>query len=173
MLYSQGLHGESRHPAQRRRPRGERSSQSMASLRRSLLSFSRHAYRHLAHDELHEIFGITEKLNGASAQRIYDHLAAQMAKPEFRPRALFERFNIEVLCTTDAATDPLEHHQAIHHSAWKGVVRPTFRPDAVVNMDAPREAWRANIKALSQVSQINVKDYKSYIAALENRRAQF
>lgn len=123
------------------------------------------------HDELSEIFGITEKLNGASAQRIYDRIAAQLTKPEFRPRALFERFNIEVLCTTDAATDPLEHHQAIHHSAWKGVVRPTFRPDAVVNIDAIN--WRDNIKALSQASKIHVKDYKSYIAALENRRAHF
>ncbi|MBI5348241.1 MAG: glucuronate isomerase [Chloroflexi bacterium] len=123
------------------------------------------------HDELEEIFGITEKLNGASAQRIYDRIAAQLTKPEFRPRALFERFNIEVLCTTDAATDPLEHHQAIHHSAWKGVVRPTFRPDAVVNIDAFN--WRDNIKALSQVSQIDVKDYKTFIAALENRRAHF
>ena len=56
-------------------------------------------------DELINVFGITEKLDGENAQRIYDELEEKLAQPEFRPRALFERFNIEVLCTTDAATD--------------------------------------------------------------------
>ena len=64
-------------------------------------------------DELANIFGIEEKLNGTSAQRIYDHISAKLASPEFKPRAMFERFNIEVLCTTDAATDPLTQHQAL------------------------------------------------------------
>jgi len=81
--------------------------------------------------ELHSVFGIEEKLNGESAQSIYDHIAAQLAKPEFRPRSLFERFNIEVLATTDAASDPLDHHKAIRESGWKGRVVPTFRPDVI------------------------------------------
>ncbi len=55
----------------------------------------------------HEVFGIEDKLTGATAQAIYDQIEAQLATPEFRPRALFERFNIEVLCTTDSATDTL------------------------------------------------------------------
>jgi glucuronate isomerase len=58
--------------------------------------------------ELEGVLGITEQLDGASAMRIYDRMEEQLAKPEFRPRALFERFRIEVLCTTDAATDTLE-----------------------------------------------------------------
>jgi glucuronate isomerase len=121
--------------------------------------------------ELHEVFGISEKLNGENAQTLYDHIADKLEMPEFRPRALFERFNIEVLTTTDAATDPLLHHQAIRDSGWYGRILPTFRPDGVVNMDAP--GWRANIDALSQVSGIDVTDYHSYIRALENRRAFF
>ena len=80
--------------------------------------------------------------------RIYDQIADCLTRPEFRPRALFERFNIEVLATTDAATDPLTHHQAIRASGWKGRVVPTFRPDAVVNLDAP--GWRENIDALER-----------------------
>jgi glucuronate isomerase len=75
------------------------------------------------------------------------------------------------MSTTDAATDPLPHHQAIRKSGWKGRVVPCFRPDGVVNVDNP--IWRQNIKALSAVSKIEVKNYKSYIAALENRRAFF
>jgi glucuronate isomerase len=124
----------------------------------------------LAH-ELRDIFGVEEKLNAESAQRIYDQIAAQLATPEFRPRALFERFNIEVLCTTDAATDTLEHHRAIHASGWKGRVIPCFRPDGVINLDAP--GWRKNIEALSAVSGIDVNDYRTFIQALENRRAFF
>lgn len=122
-------------------------------------------------DELTNIFGIEEKLTGESAQRIYDCLEEKLATPEFKPRALFERFNIEVLCTTDAATDPLTHHQALRNSGWKGDIRPTFRPDGVINFDAPN--WRANIDALSEVSGIDVRDYASYRRALENRRAFF
>jgi glucuronate isomerase len=122
-------------------------------------------------DELSNIFGVEEKLNSASAQRIYDAIAAKLATPEFRPRAMFERFNIEVLCTTDAATDPLTHHQTINASGWKGNIRPTFRPDGVVNIDAP--GWRANIDALSAISGIHVHNYATLVQALENRRAFF
>jgi glucuronate isomerase len=124
----------------------------------------------LAH-ELVSLFGVEEKLTGESAQRIYDQIAAKLATPEFRPRALFERFNVEVMNTTDAATDPLVHHQAIRKSGWKGRILPCFRPDGVVNLDAAN--WRKNIQALSAASKIAVKNYKSYIAALENRRALF
>jgi glucuronate isomerase len=121
--------------------------------------------------ELQEVFGCQTPLNSASAQEIYDRIEACLAQPEFKPRRLFERFNIEVLCTTDAATDPLEHHQAIRQSGWGGRVLPTFRPDGVVNLDAPR--WRANIDKLRDVSKIDVVDYRSYIRALERRRAFF
>ncbi len=124
----------------------------------------------LAH-ELLSVFGVEEKLCGESAQRIYDQIAAKLATPEFRPRAMFERFNIEFMSTTDAATDPLPHHQAIRKSGWKGRVVPCFRPDAVVNLDAAN--WRTNVQALSAVSKFEVKNYKTYIAALENRRAFF
>src|SRR5882672_3907877 len=78
--------------------------------------------------ELHELFGVREQLSGDTAARVYDAIAEQLESPEFRPRALFERFNIEVLATTDAATDSLEHHRAIRESGWKGRVIPTFRP---------------------------------------------
>jgi glucuronate isomerase len=69
--------------------------------------------------ELHDVFGVEDKLTGESAQEIYDHIAARLELPEFRPRRLFDRFNIAVLTTTDAATDPLEHHRAIRESGWR------------------------------------------------------
>ena len=92
--------------------------------------------------ELQDLFGVEEKLTGDSAQAIYDHIAAQLAKAEFRPRRLFEKFNIEVLATTDAATDLLDHHRAIRESGWEARVVPTFRPDGVINIHRPD--WRDN-----------------------------
>ena len=121
--------------------------------------------------ELYEVFGVTEKLNNDTGQTIYDQIEAKLALPEFRPRRLYEQFNVEVLCTTDAATDPLDHHRAIKQSGWAGQIRPTFRPDAVVNIDTP--GWVEHIEALSDVSRIAVKSYPTFIQALENRRAYF
>lgn len=121
--------------------------------------------------ELNEVFGIGAKLTGATAQTIYDELEHKLAQPEFRPRALFERFHIEVLCTTDSALDDLEPHRAIRDSDWGGDVRPTFRPDAVVKLWLPD--WRQNIEKLSQVSGVSVDSFAAYIRALEERRAFF
>ncbi|GHO46218.1 glucuronate isomerase [Ktedonospora formicarum] len=122
-------------------------------------------------DELRDIFGIDEKINSANAQSIYDALSGKLASDEFHPRALFERFNIEVLATTDPATSTLEYHRALRESGWHGRIIPTFRPDAVVNIDTPD--YDLQIQRLSEVSGIEVKDYQSYIAALEQRRAYF
>jgi glucuronate isomerase len=122
-------------------------------------------------NELRDVFGIEEKLDSETAQMIYDEIEAKLARPEFRPRALFERFNIEVLCTTDAASDRLQHHQAMRASGWKGDVRPTFRPDAVVNLTAP--GWRENVDALSDASGTSVQSYATFVQALEERREFF
>ena len=124
----------------------------------------------LAH-ELESVLGITERLDGASAMRIYDRIEEQLAKPEFRPRALFERFRIEVLCTTDTATDTLEWHRMIRDSEWAGNVRPTFRPDLAVNILHP--AWKDEIGRLGALTGREVRDYRTYIRALEERRAYF
>ena len=122
-------------------------------------------------DELRDVFGISQKLNSANAQAIYDAIDAKLQSDEFRPRKLFDRFNIEVLATTDAATDSLRHHQAIQDSDWDRRVIPTFRPDAVVSLD--RADWRGHIDRLSETAGVHVKDYNSYIHALENRRRFF
>jgi glucuronate isomerase len=121
--------------------------------------------------ELVDLFGIEDKLNSANAQAIYDQIEAKLATPDFRPRALYTRFNIEVLCTTDAATDTLAHHRAIQASGWRGIIRPTFRPDGVVNIDTL--GWRANVDRLGEVSGIDVTSYERFVQALEQRRAFF
>ena len=121
--------------------------------------------------EMKEVFGVEEKLCSENASEIYDHIAAKLGTPEFRPRAMFERFNIEVLATTDAASDSLEHHKAIRESGWKGRVVPTFRPDGVVNIDRPD--WLDQIDALGETMGHDISNYKKLIQALEDRRAFF
>lgn len=120
-------------------------------------------------DELRDVFGISEKLNGQNATAIYDQIAAKLA--EIRPRQLFEQFNIEVLATTDAATDSLPYHRTIQKSGWRGRVIPTFRPDAVVNIDRPD--WHESIQQLNEVTGSDIRDFSTYLRALQNRRAYF
>ena len=121
-------------------------------------------------DELADVFGISRKLNSANAMAIYEELEARLAQPAFRPRALYDRFNIEVLATTDAATDPLAQHRAIRESGWGGRIIPTFRPDTVVNITAD---FPAQIELLGEVAGVTIRDYRSYIQALQQRRADF
>ena len=122
-------------------------------------------------DELSEVFGISTKLDENAADEIYDAIAEKLKSPDFSPRALYDRFNIEVLCTTDAASDPLSHHQAIRASGWHGRILPTFRPDTVVNLDTP--GWMTEIQKLEQASNLSISGYPQFIQALENRRAYF
>lgn len=121
--------------------------------------------------ELADVFGITEKLDARSADRIYDQISTALADPRFSPRRLFERFNIEVLATTDAAADSLSDHQQIRESGWGGRVIPTFRPDKVILVD--RAGWADEIAALSAVTGISITNYGRYLQALESRRAFF
>lgn len=123
-------------------------------------------------DELHDLFDITEKLTPANAQMVYDRISERLAAPDFTPRKLYDRFQVEVLTTTDAATDTLEHHKTIRESDWDGRIYPTFRPDKVVNgIDQPE--WSGQIDLLRVVSGIDIGDYLSYITALEARRDFF
>lgn len=122
-------------------------------------------------EELIDVFGIDRKLTGETAQEIYDELEEKLAQPAFKPRRLFERFHIEVLCTTDAASDSLAAHQAIRESGWSGTVLPTFRPDAVVNLLTP--GWQANVRALGESVGYEINSYQRLVQALEERRAFF
>ena len=123
--------------------------------------------------ELYELFGVRVKLSPATGQRIYDQIAERLASPEFRPRALFERFNIETLATTDAASDPLDAHRRLRASGWSGGTRviPTFRPDAVFRIAAP--GWADALAALERAHGAPMPDYAAFVGALAERRAYF
>ncbi len=121
--------------------------------------------------EFAEVFGISARLKSGNAMELYDFIQAKLNTVEFLPRALYERFNIEILSTTDGAADSLEAHKRIKESGWKGRVIPAFRPDSVVNISAGN--WKSEIEKLSAASGIDIHSYKSFITAIENRRAYF
>jgi len=121
--------------------------------------------------ELSTVFGVSEKLCSDTAQDIFTQIENKLVLEEFSPRNLFDQFNIEVLCTTDAAWDRLEYHQLIRNSQWKRDIRPTFRPDGVVNLDST--GWADNIMKLSEVTKVDIHSYNQFIDALEIQRKHF
>ena len=118
-----------------------------------------------------ELFGLQERLKPENADEYYDTIDRMLQTPEFLPRALYERFHMEVLATTDAAVDSLQWHKQIRESGWSGRVLPTFRPDAVV--DAEYLGFAGNLKKLGEVSGEDVPSWKGYLNALRKRRAYF
>jgi glucuronate isomerase len=120
---------------------------------------------------LHEVFGVQSELDSASAPLVYDAIAEKLLSPEFRPRALFKRFKIEVLATTDAASDTLEHHKALRTVELGGRVIPTFRPDALFRISSPE--WSAELSRFERVSGGTIGSYAELMRAVARRRADF
>lgn len=120
---------------------------------------------------LAEIFDVDLVLDGSTADEIYDRLAAALATPALRPRALFDRFGIDFLATTDSPLDDLAHHDAIRGSSWNGVVVPTLRPDVVIDPEHPRFATA--VDRLGQLTGCDVDTWTGYLDALRRRRADF
>jgi glucuronate isomerase len=117
------------------------------------------------------IFGVEEPLGAKNADVVYDELSARLAQAEFRPRALFERFGVEFLATTDGALDPLAAHAQLRQSGWEGRVVPTFRPDDVVDPD--RSGFHARLAALGELTGADTSSWDGYLEALRSRRAAF
>jgi len=117
------------------------------------------------------LFGLAERLSPANADRHYDVIADALERPEFRPRALFEKFDIEVLATTESALDDLRWHQMIRDSGWRGRVVTTYRPDSVVDPHFP--GFQANVAELGAITGEDTANWAGYLAAHRKRRAFF
>jgi glucuronate isomerase len=121
-------------------------------------------------ETLTTVFGIEEPLDSASAETIYARIEEQLASPAFTPRALLDRFRVECLSTTDAAGASLADHRTL--AEWQpGRVRPTFRPDAVVALDAA--GWRDALVDLEAAADQEIGDYATFVTVLAERRAAF
>lgn len=120
---------------------------------------------------LETVFGVTERLSAVTADDAYDRIAASLPQDGFRPHGLYERFNIEVIATTDGALDDLAWHRAIRDSGWTGRVVPTYRPDAVTDPDLP--GFAENLEKFAQIAGIDIQRWDGYLDAHRARRAAF
>ena len=127
--------------------------------------------RYWLEHELVEVFGVDQVPSAETADSIYDKIAASVAEEEFRPRALLDRFRIEVISTTDSATSDLQHHAKIAADGLGDRVFPTFRPDALAYLDRP--TWRADVAELGQLSGVDTSTYDGFLEAMRARRAAF
>jgi glucuronate isomerase len=118
-----------------------------------------------------ELFGLNQRLSEATADLYYDTISERLQTPEFLPRALFERFNLEVLATTDSPLDSLADHQAIRDSNWKARIVPTFRPDSVV--DPEFAGFADNIAELGRQNNEDTASWTGYLNALRKARTRF
>ena len=118
-----------------------------------------------------EEFGLSERLSEKNADHYYDVIAEKLQTPEFRPRALYEKFNLEVLATTDSPLDSLEDHQKIRESGWKARIIPNYRPDSVVDPDFP--GFADNVARLGEQTGEDTTSWQGYLRALRKARERF
>ena len=118
-----------------------------------------------------EVFGIDERFTPGNADAFFETINTALTSDDFRPRALFDRFNIEVLATTESPLDTLASHAKIKQSEWDGRVITTFRPDPV--LDPEYEGFSDNIQRLGELTQTNVDSFTGYLNALRDRRTYF
>jgi len=118
-----------------------------------------------------EEFGLSERLSEKNADHYYDVIAEKLQTPEFRPRALYEKFNLEVLATTDSPLDSLEDHQKIRESGWNARIIPNYRPDSVVDPDFP--GFADNVERLGEQTGEDTTSWRGYLHALRKARERF
>ena len=127
--------------------------------------------RYWLEHELAVVFEVPLQPSAENADALFDKLAALLQTEAFRPRSILERFNVEILATTDSALSDLSAHRKLSDDLGPGRIVPTFRPDSLLHIDHAR--WQDEIRMLSEVSGVEVADYASFLAALRQRRAAF
>jgi glucuronate isomerase len=118
-----------------------------------------------------ELFGLRERLTAHNADKYFDTISERLTTPKFLPRALFERFKMEVLATTNSPLDSLEDHKALRESGWKGRILPAFRPDPVV--DPEFEGFADNIRQLGEQTGEDTSTWTGFLTALRMSRLRF
>ncbi|WP_394004518.1 glucuronate isomerase [Luteimonas sp. WGS1318] len=119
----------------------------------------------------HDVFGLRQRLSASTADDYYDTITTALQTPAFRPRALFERFNIEVIATTESPLDPLTHHATIRESGWSGRVLTAYRPDPVI--DPEHEQFPDALRQFGEITGEDVYAWTGYLRAHRQRRAFF
>jgi glucuronate isomerase len=118
-----------------------------------------------------EVFGFDRPLSAQTADFYFDRIGEMLQGPEFRPRALFDRFRIELLATTEGPTDALAQHARIRESGWGGRVVTAYRPDPVI--DPEHEDFRSELARFGELTGEDVESWTGYLRAHRARRDYF
>jgi glucuronate isomerase len=122
--------------------------------------------------QLVQVFDVPLRPSATTADTIFDLLSERLLRPEFRPRALLERFGVEVLATTDDPADSLDAHRSLASDpSWSGRVIPTFRPDRYLELARP--SWNRDVELLGVAARTDISAYPGFMSALESRRRTF
>ncbi|TDD95408.1 glucuronate isomerase [Jiangella asiatica] len=127
--------------------------------------------RYWLEHELVDVFGVPHRPSAETADAIYDHLVAMLERDEYLPRALLDRFDIEILATTDSATSTLGGHAALAREGYGERIVPTFRPDGLLHPTAA--SWPQSVRRLAERSGIDIAGYDDFLDALGERRRTF
>jgi glucuronate isomerase len=171
MLYSQGVALADLGVPSRKGPSGADPREAWRLLARNFHLFRGTPSSMWLNHVFADVFGFEVKLEETTADFYFDRIGEMLAREDFRPRALFERFNIETIATTEAPSDDLVHHRAIRASGWKGDVITAYRPDPV--LDAEHEDFKAALARFASLSGEDVYSWNGYLAAHRKRRADF
>ena len=173
MFYSQGIPLSALGVAAEGEPRDQ-----VATPREAFRTFAAHWHlfratpsRMWLETALAQVFGVEVQPSRETADRIFDQINDCLAQPEFRPRALLNRFRVHLIATTEGALDPLSHHATLKADGWSDRVVTTFRPDDVLNPDLP--GFSDRIDELAEVTGEDTRGFAGYLAALRNRRELF
>jgi glucuronate isomerase len=172
MLHSQGVPLEAL--GVKRRDGGPVETDARAIWRRFAAHY--HLFRgtpsRLWHDWVYaEVFGLDVRLAAETADLYFDAIVDKLSQDAFRPRALFDRFGVEVLATTESPLDELAHHAKIAASGWRGRVISAYRPDPVV--DPEFEGFADNLEQLAAMTGEDTLSWGGYLNAHRRRRAVF
>lgn len=150
----------------------------VANVRSAWRTFARHYYLFSAtptgfwlNHIFSELFNLSSQLDESTADHYFDTISEALLQESFRPRALFEKFNIELIATTDSPIDNLEHHKALANDNWQGKVIPTYRPDSVI--DPEHHAFYQSLAKFGQITGEDVQTWDGYLNAHRKRRAEF
>src|SRR5699024_4920723 len=129
--------------------------------------------RYWMEHELAELFDVDQALSAETADAIYDQVATRLSQDSFRPRALFDRFAIEVLATTDDPADDLAAHAALAaDDSFSGRVLPTWRADRF--MDPSSARWLPALDDLENaIDGADCRSYTGLLEALRQSRQRF
>ncbi len=123
---------------------------------------------HWSHLELQRYFGYEGCLNGETAEMVWNLCNEKLAQDTMTVRNIIRQSNVKLLCTTDDPIDSLEWHKKLaEDDSFEVKILPAWRPDKAMNPE--KSDYLDYLKKLSSASGVDIHNYETLLAALQNR----